>query len=372
MQFSSVVGQEIVKGRLMDGFHRGRIPHAQLFVGGEGTGALPLALAYAQFMLCENPTENDSCGVCGNCKKTTSFTHPDVHFTFPFLKKKGESDVCSDVYSEWREALKASPYMTYEIWMKHLKAENKQGNIPVDECRAIIRNLSLKAFGGGYKILVMWLPEFLGQQGNILLKLIEEPPQNTLFLLVAEDADNVLNTIVSRTQLVRIPPVSDEAMMQALMEKEGLTEKDARKLAMVAAGNYATALELLHESNNPFLEPWMQWLGIAFNMHMGKAATWSDEMSGLGREGLKSFLLYGLQLLRAAAVSPYEINSGVWDEKEADLVNRLVKLNLGADRIELMVKLLENSMYEIERNGNVKMILLDASYRLSHLIRKTA
>lgn len=370
MRFADVVGQEIVKGRLIDGFHRGRIPHAQLFVGSEGTGALPLALAYAQFMLCENPGESDSCCECANCKRTQSFTHPDVHFTFPFLKKKGESDTCSDVYAEWRSALAESPYMRYEDWMKHLKAENKQGNIPVDECRAIIRNLSLKAFGGGYKILIMWLPEFLGQQGNILLKLIEEPPQNTLFLLVAEDADNVLNTIVSRTQMVRIPPISDEAMVDALMQKEELSEKDARKLAMVAAGNYATALELLHESNNPFLEPWLQWLGITFNRHMGKAAIWSDEMSGLGREGLKSFLLYGLQLLRAAAVSPYEINGGVWDEKEADLVNRMVKLNLGADRIEKMVQLLEGSMYEIERNGNVKLILMDASFKMSHLIRK--
>jgi len=191
MQFSEVVGQVLVKQRLLQGFVAGRIPHAQLFLGAEGSGALPLAFAYAQFLLCENKTEMDSCGDCGNCRKSRQWSHPDIHFSFPFPGKKGEREVATDLYTPWRAKLTESPYLTYAAWMRSLDAENKQGNIPISECRAILRNLSLKSFSGGYKILIMWLPEYLGKEGNVLLKLIEEPPEKTIFLLVAEDSEEV-------------------------------------------------------------------------------------------------------------------------------------------------------------------------------------
>ncbi len=371
MKFVDVVGQKIVKDRLVQGVSAGRIPHAQLFLGAEGSGALPLALAYAQYLLCENRTNLDSCGECGNCKKSQQWSHPDVHFSFPFPGKKGERELASDVYAQWREALTNSVYVSYASWMKSLDAENKQGNIPILECRAIIRSLSLKAFSGGYKILLMWLPEYLGKEGNVLLKLIEEPPEKTIFLLVAEDSDSVLNTIISRTQLVRIPPVEEEDMVTALIEKEGLDVENARKLAVVSAGNYCTALELIKESENPFLEPWKTLLTFAFNGRMEKSIVWAEEMSTLGREGLKSFFLYGLQLLRYSMLQPYGVGGSAWNAQEADLVKRLSGLQMGTDRIQGMVSAIENCMYEIERNGNLKMILVDVSYQVSKWIKKS-
>jgi len=371
VKFADVVGQSIVKQRLLHGVSIGRVPHAQLFLGAEGSGALSLALAYAQLLLCENRQSDDSCGVCGNCKKSQQWSHPDVHFSFPFPGKKGERETASDVYTQWREILSKSTYVSYASWMKSLDAENKQGNIPILECRAIIRNLSLKAFSGGYKVLLMWLPEYLGKEGNVLLKLIEEPPEKTIFLLVAEDVDSVLNTIVSRTQLVRIPPVEEEDMVEALINKEGLEAETARKLSVVSAGSYWTALELIHESENPFLEPWKTLLAFTFTGRMEKSIAWADEMSTFGREGLKSFFLYGLQVLRYSLLQPYGVGASAWNAQEADLVKRLSGLNLGTDKIQGMVNAIENCMYEIERNGNLKMILVDVSYQVSKWIKKS-
>lgn len=370
MKFSEVVGQSIVKQRLLQGVAAGRIPHAQLFLGAEGSGALPLALAYAQYLLCENKQSADSCGDCGNCRKSQHWSHPDMHFSFPFPGKKGERETAADVYTQWREALTKTPYISYAAWMKSLDAENKQGNIPILECRAIIRSLSLKSFSGGYKILLMWLPEFLGKEGNVLLKLIEEPPEKTIFLLVAEDSDSVLNTIISRTQLVRIPPVEEVDIVDALIQQEGLDNELARKLAVVSSGSYWTALELIKAAENPFLEPWKALLSFGFTGRMEKSIAWAEELSGLGREGLKSFFLYGLQLLRYALLQPYGVGASAWNSQEADLVKRLSGLQLGADRIQGLVLAIENSMYEIERNGNVKMILVDVSYQVSKWLKK--
>ena len=191
MKFEDVIGQESVKTRLRHGVAVGRIPHAQLILGPEGAGGLPLALAYIQFVMCAQRTELDSCGECSTCRKLSSYTHPDVHYTFPFPKKAGEMESCSDVYPQWREALKDDVYMSYVDWMQQLNAENKQGNIPTKELRNIIKNLSLKAFEGNLKVCLVWLPEYLGQEGNILLKILEEPPVGTLFLLVGSDVDDI-------------------------------------------------------------------------------------------------------------------------------------------------------------------------------------
>jgi DNA polymerase-3 subunit delta' len=205
----------------------------------------------------------------------------------------------------------------------------------------------------------------------VLLKLIEEPPEKTIFLLVAEDSDSVLNTIISRTQLVRIPPIDEVDMVDALIQQEGLDSELARKLAVVSSGNYWTALELIQVVENPFLEPWKSLLSFGFTGRMEKSIEWAEELSSIGREGLKSFFLYGLQLLRFALLQPYGVGATAWNSQEADLVKRLSGLQLGADRIQGLVHAIENSMYEIERNGNIKMILVDVSYQVSKWIKKS-
>ena len=370
MRFADVIGQDILKQRMRHGVQIGRIPHAQLILGSEGSGNMALALAYIQYILCSDRSDEDSCGLCGSCKKVSALIHPDVHYTFPFPRKAGEMEQCSDVYPQWREAIKEDTYLNYEDWMQLLNAENKQGNIPTKELRNIIKNVSLKSYEGNMKVCLIWLPEYLGQEGNILLKLLEEPPEQTLFLLVGSDLDDILGTILSRTQLVRVPPIDDASLAMALMQRDGVAETDAHRLAKVAQGNYHLARDLGKEATNPHLDAWRQWMTICFRRKMGEAFQWSDDLSSLGREGVKSFLLYGIQVLRTCAVIPFMGSEGLWEGPELDFVNKFNTLNLGHEVIGNMVAELEKTMYGIERNGNAKVLLMDATYGLIHAISK--
>lgn len=370
MKFSSVIGQEGPKNRLIHGVKTNRVAHAQLILGSEGSGNLALALAYIQYLLCKQKTDNDSCGECGTCRKVSALVHPDVHFTFPFPKKKDEIEQCSDAYPQWREACIDDPYLNYGDWMQQMNAENKQGNIPSKELRSIIKKVSLKSFEGGMKICLIWLPEYMGQEGNILLKLLEEPPDQTLFLLVGENADDILSTIISRTQLMRIAPILDSDMALALIEREGLSGEDAGRLARVAQGNYRLARELAKEATSPHLDAWRQWMSICFKRKMVEAFQWSDDTATMGREGIKSFLLYGIQVLRTCAIIPHKGAEGLWAGPELDFVVKFNTLNIGFTKIEAMVEVLESCMDEIERNGNAKVILMDASYAMVRAIMK--
>jgi len=370
MRFADVIGQEIIKERMVHGVRVGRVPHAQLILGAEGSGNLALALAYVQYILCNQPTEKDSCGECSSCKKVSALIHPDVHFSFPFPKKAGEMEQCSDVYPQWRTALQEDPYLNYEDWMQQLNAENKQGNIPTKELRNIIKNISLKSYEGKMKVCMIWLPEYLGQEGNILLKSLEEPPEQTLFLLVGSDLDAILGTILSRTQLVRVAPIDDASLASALQEREGITLDDAQRLAKVAQGNYRLARDLGKEAGNPHLDAWRNWMTLCFRRKMGEAFQWSDDTASLGREGVKSFLLYGIQVLRTCAVLPYTGSEGLWEGPELDFVNKFNTLQLGEGVIGNMVVVLEKALFGIERNGNAKVLLMDATYGLIQAISK--
>src|ERR1700742_1514717 len=253
MSFSQVIGQSEVKQSLVELVQFNRLSHALLFLGQEGSGALPLALAFTQYMVCEKanaksgPTDpaflTDACGICPSCVKARQFVHPDIHFSYPVIPKKaGERPVSTDYISEWREFITQYPYGNSYDWLQFIGAENKQGNITAQECNDIIHKLSLKSFESGYKILVMWMPEYLGNEGNKLLKLIEEPPANTLFLLVAENESLILQTILSRTQLVRIPLPETADIEKALIQRSGLGAEQARQIAVLCEGNYHEAL----------------------------------------------------------------------------------------------------------------------------------
>jgi DNA polymerase-3 subunit delta' len=204
MQFKEIVGQRAIKQRLMNTVKENRVSHAQLFLGPEGSGSLALAVAYAQYLSCENKQPDDSCGECPSCRKYQKLMHPDLHFSYPFFAKHKDDNALTFI-EQWREAFLTYPYLNLDIWRDYLEAENKQANINIAECHQIIKKLSLKPFESTYKILILWLPEYLDKEGNALLKIIEEPQPNTLFLLVAQNQDQILNTILSRTQLVKIP-----------------------------------------------------------------------------------------------------------------------------------------------------------------------
>jgi DNA polymerase-3 subunit delta' len=365
MQFADVIGQEALKQRLRDSVRSGRIPHAQLFLGKEGTGGLPLALAYAQYIACENRTDQDSCGTCHNCSKYSKYIHPDLHFSFPFISPAEEA---REFLEKWRLALQQNPYMGYQDWLSFIQDGQKQGNIPIKECRAIIRNLSLKPFESDYKVLLMWFPEFLSTEGNVLLKIIEEPPYKTLFLLVAENSDKILPTILSRTQLVRIPPIAQDAISQALQQKLDMEETQANQIAMLSEGSYLKALQLSQASEHELMKGFREWFLLCFEGNMLKILNWSNEQSASSREELKAFFTYGLHVLRNCLITTYTEQGVRLPEAEKNFISKLAA-RLNTRSIEALYKLLNSSIYHIERNAHTKVLLMDLSMKVHHQLR---
>jgi DNA polymerase-3 subunit delta' len=368
MQFQDVAGQSQIKHLLVRSAQQGRIPHAQLFSGKHGHGTLPIALAYIQYLLCEQPSPQDSCGACAGCKKVGKLSHPDLHFVFPFPADK--SKLSTDLMEPWRKALNHNPYMTYSDWMRALYAEKKQGNIPISEVRDIFRRLSLKSFEAEYKIMVLWLPEYLGQSGNALLKLIEEPPEKTLFLLVCENVERVLATIISRTQPVRIPPIGTTELTHYLTEIMQVAPNDAQRISVMSHGSFRLAQELLTEAESPYFEQWRNWMALCYTRKIGEATVWADNMAANGKEMLKGFFLYGLEVLRGVLVSGYVAELNTWTGKEKEFIERFSQLEIPSENIEKMVTAIETSLMHIERNANVKVVLTDLSFVMTRNLKK--
>ena len=364
MLFKEIGGQEAVKRHLINTVQENRVSHAQLFLGPEGSGSLPLAVAYAQYLNCENRQPTDSCGECASCRKYNKLIHPDLHLSYPFFAKHKE-DTAATYAEAWRKAFLSNPYMGIGYWRDQLDAENKQANINIAEAHHIIKKLSLKAFEAKYKVLIMWLPEYLDTQGNALLKLIEEPPENTLFLLVAENPDKILNTIISRTQLVKINRLDNASVSRYLVGMHGVSEHQANEIAFISNGNLQQAINLLGEDNNGYFNLMVRWLRYCV-MDAGadiiKAC--EDELSKLGRENQKSFLLYAINMMRQAVL----LKAGMLQmihlpAAELDFVQKFGKhYQLG--QVEETVRLLEEAHYHIERNANPKILFLDLSLQL--------
>src|SRR6201996_2845132 len=251
MQFSEIVGQAAVKQRLVNTVKENRVSHAQLFLGPEGSGSLALAVAYAQYLSCEDRQPDDSCGVCASCRKYQKLMHPDLHFSYPFFAKHKDDNALTFI-EQWREAFLANPYLNLDGWRSYLDAENKQANINIAECHQIIKKLSFKPFESEFKILILWLPEYLDKAGNALLKIIEEPQPNTLFLLVAQNQDQILNTILSRTQLVKIPALEYDEIKEYLITQHHQTDEAAAEIAYLSNGNLTEALTMLHQDTKGY------------------------------------------------------------------------------------------------------------------------
>ncbi len=405
MQFQSITGQKETKEQLVQMVQHNRLSHALLFLGKEGSGALQLAFAFAQYIVCENTngkkpktvaaevslfgeepeaattnngqptTSNDSCGVCPACKKANELIHPDIHFSYPVITKKpGEKPVSTDFIKEWREFIVQNPYGNVYDWLQFIGAENKQGNITAHECNDIIRKLNLKSFESEYKILIMWMPEFLGKEGNKLLKLIEEPPPNTLFILVAENESLVLPTILSRTQLVKIPLLTNLEVAATLELTAGVKIEKAEQIAALAEGNYREALQLLQHADDDWEVMLREWLNAIIRTGPVAQVKWIDETAKLGREKQKQFLRYFIHLLedaiRLRVMEPSSNPQGPVGEQPTtnnDFASRLNKLcNLGQQ--EAIINELDKASYYIERNANAKMLFHALSIRLYHII----
>ncbi|KAA9039369.1 hypothetical protein FW778_11100 [Ginsengibacter hankyongi] len=398
MQFENVIGQKPTKKHLIDLVQQNRLSHALLFLGKEGSGALPMALAFAQYIVCTSAKNDapaqqglfgeenniplpeklealDSCGECPSCIKAQLFIHPDIHFSFPAIPKKSGTPTVSDDYiNEWREFIATYPYGNVYDWLQFLGAENKQGNITAEECNQVNHKLSLKTFESNYKILIMWMPEFLGNSGNKLLKLIEEPPPDTLFIFVAQDENAILPTILSRTQLIKIPLLDNDEIEEALIQQANSTIERAAQVAAVSEGNYREALQMLQNADHNWESLLREWLNVTLKRNTSAQLKWIDEISQMGREKQKQFIRYFIHLLGQAlrlrfVYSPNGDNINLQiPANEIDFALRLNKM-CSVEAAEAIINELDKAIFYIERNAHAKMLFHALSIRMYHIIK---
>jgi DNA polymerase-3 subunit delta' len=389
MLFSEIPGQLSVKEKLTGLFQNNRLSHALLFLGKEGSGSLQLAIAFAQYILCERnntvttavdslfgdaPTNSseirqNACGICSSCKKASMLMHPDLHFSFPTITKTGvEKPVCNDFIIEWRNFISQIPFGNAYDWLQSLGAENKQGNITAHECEDIIRKLNLKSFESGYKILIQWMPEYLGTSGNKLLKLVEEPPEKTLFIFVAEDESKILPTILSRTQLIKINQLETNDIITWLISNQAVPKEKAASLAPIAQGSMREAFQLLNHADEDWQALLREWLNAILKNGPAAQVKWVEDISKLGREKQKQFLSYFIHLLSISVhLANTPVPPSVTDE-ELDFATRLLKL-ISTEQIEALVDELNHSIYHIERNANAKILFMALTLKIYHIIK---
>lgn len=373
MQGHAIYGQEKAQADLLNFYQSGHLPHAILMLGKEGSGGLALAISFAQFLLCEQKGEGlEACGQCATCLKTKALVHPDLHFTFPsFPPKPGVKTNSKNFIREFREFFARHPYGSVTDWLESIGAKDRQsGNISAEECKEMIESLSLKAMEGAYKIQIVWRPEYLGKEGNILLKLIEEPPSNTIFLLVAEQTDSVLETILSRTQLVRLQPMSNTAIQEALKHIYQIPEQEAAQAAVLADGNVAHALTILQENESDWLQLIKDWFNGVFTYNGNLIGKWVDQVSKLPTVQLKNFLMYAQQLLghtlRMSMIPGYQ---AALASADAQFVQRLAARQFHYQTINQMDALIGSAIYHVERNANAKVVLLHLSVAMQYALK---
>lgn len=381
MKFANIIGQNNIKKHLTQSASSGRIPHAQLFIGPEGSGVLAMAIAYAQYIICKNAGEENSGGNAACNLKFENFQHPDIHYVFPVATNEavGSKPISDNFYEQWFDFLKNDIYGNLNDWYVHLDIKNKQGNISVHEASNILKKLSLKSFEGGYKVMIIWMAEKMNTEAsNKLLKLLEEPTEKTVFILIAEDEKAILQTILSRCQVLKFNQLTANDIQEALVKNENCDFSEAASIANASQGNYNKALKILHNTENdlPFEQWFITWVRAAFRANKNaKVITdlinWSDEISAIGREKQKLFLEYCMEMFRQALLINYKVNDLVYLKPEdptfklenfAPFVNDKNILDIFEE--------LSDAMYHVERNGNPKIIFTDLSIKLTRLIHR--
>ena len=391
MLFSEVIGQEALKKQLVHLVEQKRLSHALLFAGPEGAGALPLAIAFAQYIV-SLPANNEGAvadlfGAASTEVKEDVFyrpdqienlpayhrasklMHPDLHFSFPSITEKpGQKNLSANYIEEWREFIMGYPYGNIFDWLQFIKAENKQGNISADECAEVIKKLSFKSFESAYKVLVMWMPEYLGKEGNKLLKLIEEPPDNTIIILVAASEENILPTILSRCQFIKVPRLSSGDIEAALMKKGQIEKEKATQIASMSDGNYREALHLLQHSDADYLTQIREWLNAILKNGPVAQVKWVDETSKMGREPQKQFLKYFNHLLEQSIRLKILGTDLPLDPDLKDFALRINKI-ASVGQMEAIIQEIDKATYYIERNANPKMLFMALGIKFYHIIQ---
>lgn len=374
MYFRDIIGQDAVTTLLRSAVAEGRIPHAQLICGGEGVGKLAVAIAYARYLCCTHRNGEDACGECPSCKKFDKLAHPDLHFAFPIYKKDSQKTPHSDDFiDKWRQAVAENPYMTLNLWMDYIGTENQQGLIYASQSEEIIRKLTLKSSEGGYKVMIIWMAEKMNTEcSNKLLKMIEEPPTQTVFLLVAENPDLLLPTIQSRVQRLTLRPIEEEVIARTLCEKYGLTDTDARQIAHAAAGNWLQAVETIHLGNRSkeYIELFMMLMRKSYARDLKGMRQWADTVAGMGREPQKNFLIYCQRMIRESFICNFhrpEIN--YMNADEANFTIRFAPFVNEKNIFGIMDELSEAQRH-IEQNVNAKMVFFDLALKMIMLLKQ--
>lgn len=364
MYFRDIIGLHGVKKHLINSVQRGVVPHARMFYGPEGVGKLPLAIAYARYLNCENCGAEDACGKCPSCSKFDKLSHPDLHFVFPVVKSK----VSDEYLAEWRDFLSEHTYFNLNQWLADIDAENAQGLIYAKESSEILRKLSLKAYEGNYKIMIVWLPEKMHEAcANKLLKLIEEPPANTVFLLVSENMEQVLPTIRSRCQPIHIRAIEREEMTRAIKKSYGLSAADAQSVTHIASGSFTKALDVIKSSDEMayFFELFKQMMRASVSRNIQEIKVVATEIAGIGRERQKSFLLYALHLFREYFINNLNAPEMLYlNSKELDFGIRFSPF-INENNVEMLNDEFALAFRQIEQNGNAKIIFLDLCLKIT-------
>ncbi len=374
MQFAEIIGQEQVKKKLIQTVLENRVSHAQLFLGPGGSGKLALAIAYAQYINCRNRSELDSCGVCPSCQQFAKLAHPDLHFSYPIIiNKKKQKEISRDYITEWREYLfEKHFYPELAEWHSKMETEKKQGVIGADECNQIIRTLSYKSYEGKYKVMIIWMAERLYHSAAPkILKILEEPPEKTLFILISEKQEQIISTILSRTQVVKIPPLDDDAMSRILSMKFGYPGESIRSILPSAAGNVTQAISMLEESMSGEFSSseFREWMLMCYARKYKDLYDFVSKTARDPRTRQKQLLTYGLSLSRSCLLYTYGRKDllNIADHEEREFVSKISRFLNHSNALEY-VSLFEEALLHIERNGNASLVFMDLSVRAGKLL----
>ena len=376
MLFSEISGLLSIKNILLQSVKNNHIAHSQLFLGNEGSANLALALAYAQYINCENPLENDSCGVCDSCGKIQKFIHPDIHFVFPVTttKKITKEALSEDFLVEWRKFLLNNSYANISDWLNTIGAENKQPNISAEEARNVIKSLALKSFEATYKVMLIWLPEYFNlTAANVLLKILEEPPRNTIFLLVGNKADNILTTILSRTQLIKIPEFTESEIIEELEKKFPHSDK-IKSAAIISNGNLNLAIQLVEGQIDENHEIFGQWMRLCFDCFSKNKIIdlleLAERFQKMSKDSQKSLLVYSLQMFRDSLI---HISGKVelirMPEEIKTFISNFSKV-MSFEKIEFLYEKFNAAIYHLERNASPKITFFNISLVVAEMIKK--
>ena len=373
MKFTEVIGHDHIKKHLINMVKEERVSHAQMFTGPEGNGKLNMALAFAQYLNCQNRQENDSCGTCPSCIKYSKLVHPDLHFVFPVVKSPKHKNPVSDSYlQEWRQIILTKKYFNLPQWYSFLESD-KQGLIYSEESQHIIKKLSLKTFEARYKVMIIWLPEKMHvAAANKLLKMLEEPPAGTVFLLVSDNPSQVLGTIQSRTQMLKIPGISNEDVATALMDEFSVGSEEAQQFAKLAVGNYVAARELLDQSDERkfFFDKFVYLMRQAYQRKLFDLIDWCDEMNSQPKERLKSFLDFSLRLIRENFIMNIQEEDLLYLTAEERNFSTRFSPFINDNNVLQLSEEISLAHSHLEQNGNARIILMDLCLKVIMLLKQ--